>query len=67
MGTFRLLGDHSQVSVALLSEAGSIDGVIYMKESGGLWSLQDWDMPFADWPGDPIPRKGDDLQIRAFY
>jgi hypothetical protein len=67
LGTFRLRGEHSLLRVALISESGFIDGVMYMKKEGPLWSLQDWEMPIRNWPGDPVPREGDQLHVPGYY
>jgi len=61
LGTFLQTGDRSMVRVALLTETGYLRGVIHMREVNGLWGIQDWEMPMANWPGDPLPVEGDEL------
>jgi hypothetical protein len=67
MGSFRVYGDQSQLRVALFFGATYLEGVMYLKKENGLWSLQDWEIPFKNWPGEPVPLEGDEVQIGTVY
>ncbi|RDG29387.1 hypothetical protein DV872_21980 [Oceanispirochaeta sp. M1] len=66
-GSFRLLGSSASMKLVLLSETGYLKAVMYMNNENDTWSLEDWEIPFRDWPGETVPRDKDLLSRRTVY
>ncbi len=52
-GSLELSGNRGSVRVRIFSDTGSIAGRIYLYSDGTRWFIEDWEIPFALWPGEP--------------
>lgn len=66
-GSFRLMGSSASMKLVLLSESGYLKAVMYMNNENDVWLLEDWEIPFRNWPGEEVPLEKDLLQRRTVY
>lgn len=66
-GGFRLMGSTASVKLVLLSEIGYLKAVMYMNNENDIWFVEDWEIPFRNWPGDAVPLEKDLLQRKSVY
>jgi hypothetical protein len=66
-GSFRLMGSSASMKLVLLSESGYLKAVMYMNNENDVWLLEDWEIPFRNWPGEAVPLEKDLLQRRTVY
>lgn len=66
-GSFRLMGSSASMKLILLSESGYLKAVMYMNNENNVWLLEDWEIPFRNWPGEAVPLEKDLLQRRSVY
>lgn len=66
-GGFKFSGLSASMNLVLFSDTGYLKALMYMTNENGKWTLDDWEIPFRYWPGEPVPRDKDLLQRRTVY
>ncbi len=55
-GSPDISGNRASIRVRIFSETGSVTGTVYVVSDGNKWFIEDWEIPFGRWPGDPVLR-----------
>ncbi len=67
LGSYQRTGRNASTKVLLLSSLGFIQGDMYLVEDSGGWLIEDWEIPFQDWPGKPLPGAASFTDIPPLY
>ncbi len=66
-GSVRLSGQTGRFKSVVLSETGYIRGELFVRYDGMKWRLEDWEMPFGNWPGKAVPLEKDMTRMGYSY
>ena len=59
LGRFSSGGRSGQMRCLVCSDSGCLEGTLYLVRENDAWFIEDWEIPFRDWPGEPPGREED--------
>jgi hypothetical protein len=58
-GRPQIEGSTARIPCLVFSDWGWLEGTLYLVREEGNWFIEDWEIPFRDWPGEEIGREED--------